>query len=98
MDALFTFKTSIFDLIMKVEENYENDKFNLSIYKTGIRVKHNLAIPKALHIFAKDVVSIIKKGRKKNSGRIPVQNTAKSKRQIKHRESGPNQMGHPTKE
>ena len=28
MDALFTFKTSIFDLIMKVEENYENDKLN----------------------------------------------------------------------
>ena len=28
MDAMFTFKTRIFDLIMKVEENYEDDKFN----------------------------------------------------------------------
>ena len=35
-------------------------------------------MPKALHIFAKDVVSIIKKGGKKNSGRIPIQNTVKS--------------------
>ena len=34
MDALFTFKTSIFDLIMKVEENYENDKFN---YQNAIK-------------------------------------------------------------
>ena len=34
MDALFTFKTSIFDLIMKVEENYENDKF---IYQNAIK-------------------------------------------------------------
>ena len=28
MDAFFTFKTSMFDLIMKVEENNENDNFN----------------------------------------------------------------------
>ena len=103
MDALSSFKTSIFDLFMKVEENYENDKSN---YKNAIKafikqekkLHTNSAIQKALHIFAKDVVNIIKKGRKKNSGSIPVQNTAKSRRQIKHRGSGPSQMGRPTKE
>ena len=34
MDAFFTFKTSIFYLIMKVEENYENGKYN---YQNAIK-------------------------------------------------------------
>ena len=36
------------------------------------------------------------KGRRKNSGKIPVQNTAKSRRRIKHRGSGPSIPGRPT--
>ena len=51
-----------------------------------------------MHTFAKDVVSAVKKGRRKNDGNIPVQNTAKSRRRIKHRGAGPSQQGRPTKE
>ena len=51
-----------------------------------------------LHTFAKDVVNAVKKGRKKNSGTIPVQNTAKARRTYKHRGTGPSQIGRPSKE
>jgi hypothetical protein len=49
-------------------------------------------------MFAKDVVSAVKKGRRKNAGNIPVQNTAKSRKRIKHRGAGPSQQGRPTKD
>ena len=53
-------------------------------------------IVKALHTFGKEMVQPSDKGRRKNSGKIPVQNTAKSRRRIKHRGSGPSIPGRPT--
>ena len=41
-------------------------------------------IIEALHTFGKETVQASDKGRRKNSGKIPVQNTAKSRRRIKH--------------
>ena len=46
--------------------------------------------------FDKETVQASYKGRRKNSGKIPVQNTAKSRRRIKHRGSGPSIPGRPT--
>ena len=54
------------------------------------------AILKAFHTFGKETVQPSEKGRRKNSGKIPVQNTAKSRRRIKHRGSGASQTGRPT--
>ena len=41
---------------------------------------------------------VLKKGKKKNAGQIPVQSSAKSRRRLKHRGSGPSQSGRPTKD
>ena len=84
--VLSEFKKSIFNLLMKVEDRFNKDKIH---YETAIKAFINnnertlngdLGIQKSLHTFAKDVVNAVKKGRKKNSGAIPVQNTAKARR------------------
>ena len=62
------------------------------------KLSTNGAIQKALHTFAKDVVTAVRKGKRKNSGNIPVQSTAKSRRLFKHRGAGPSQQGRPTNE
>ena len=41
---------------------------------------------------------VLKKEEKKNAGQIPVQSSAKSRRRLKHRGSGPSQSGRPTKD
>ena len=51
-------------------------------------------IQKALFTFAKEV--IWKRGKKKTSPMIPVQNSARSKQTIKHRGRGPSIAGRPT--
>ena len=76
--------------------NYENAV--KSFTKQADKLSGDASIQKALHTFAKDVVSAVKKGRRKNDGNIPVQNTAKSRRRIKQRGAGPSQQGRPTKE
>ena len=53
-------------------------------------------IVKALHTFGKETVQASDQGRRKNSGKVPVQNSAKSRRRIKHRGSGLSIPGRPT--
>ena len=102
-DVLSDFKKSIFNLLVKVEDRFNKDKLNYeSALKAFIKQEGKLngdtSIQKSLHTFAKDVVNAVKKGRKKNSGTIPVQNTAKARRTYKHRGAEPSQMGRPSKE
>ena len=52
---------------------------------------------KSLFTFGKECFMTQRKW-KKNSGRIPVQSTARSKRRIKHRGAGTSISGRPTKE
>ena len=60
------------------------------------QVKSNDArIQKALFTFAKYVV--LKKEKKKNAGKIPLQSSANSRRRSKNRGSGPSQSVRPTK-
>ena len=98
-----TLKKSIFNLIYKIEDRFEKDRGNYekainAFIKQADKISGVSAVQKALHLFAKDVVSAVKKGRKKNAGNIPVQNTARSRRKIKHRGAGPSQQGRPTNE
>ena len=79
-NTLSNFKKSIFNLIYKIEDRFEKDKGNYekainAFIKRADKVSGDSAVQKALHLFAKDVVSAVKKGRKKNAGNIPVQNT-----------------------
>ena len=64
--------------------------------KSAIKVTsgNDSTIQRALFTFAKDLV--FKNGKRKKSLRIPVQNTARSRRTIKHRGRGPNIAGRPT--
>ena len=101
--SLSIIKKSIFNLVFKVQERFESDKNNYenainSFTKQADKLSGDSSIQKALHTFAKDVVSAVKKGRRKNAGNILVQNTAKSRRKMKHRGAGPSQQGRPTKD
>jgi hypothetical protein len=103
VNTLSNFKKSIFNLIYKVEERFEKDRGNYenaikAFIKQVDKLSGDSAVQKALHLFAKDVVSAVKKGRKKNAGNIPVQNTARSRRKIQYRGAGPSQQGRPTNE
>ena len=53
-------------------------------------------LQKALFTFGKEIVQPAQKRKRKNSGKIPVQSTAKSRRKIKHRGAGPSIQGRPT--
>jgi hypothetical protein len=102
-NTLSNFKKSIFNLIYKIESRFDKDRGNYekainAFIKQSEKLSGDSAVQKALHLFAKDVVTAVKKGRKKNAGNIPVQNTARARRRIKHRGAGPSQQGRPTNE
>ena len=76
-NTLANFKRSIFNLIYKIEDRFEKDRGNYekainAFIKQADKISRDPAVQKALHLFAKDVVSAVKKGRKKNAGNIPV--------------------------
>ena len=101
--SLSELKNSCFNLMFKIEDGFVQDEENYekaikAFIKQEKKLSTNTAIQKALHTFAKDVVTAVKKGKRKNSGNIPVQNTAKSRRLFKHRGGGPSQQGRPTNE
>ena len=87
--------------IQRIETRYCEDP---SAYKKSIKcflkslkrimTGNDSKIQKALFTFAKEV--IWKRGKKKTSPRIPVQNSARSRRTIKHRGRGPSIAGRPT--
>ena len=100
---LGSLKKSIFCLIYKIENRFGQEKLQfrkaISAFIKQCNLlseSHDARIQKALFTFAKD--NVWKKGKKKNAGQIPVQNSAKSRRRIKHRGSGPSQSGRPTNE
>ena len=98
-------KKSLFCFIYKIQNRIDKDKQQYTkavdaFIKQCDKISdtNDAVIQKVLFTFAKDVVQTVKKGKKKNSGQIPVQNTAKSRRKVNHRGSGPSQMGRPSNE
>ena len=103
--TLSALQKSVFNLLYKVESRFEHDyvtykkAINTFVKQTEkINGKNDAAIQKALFTFAKDVFKMVKKGKRNNSGFIPVQGTSKSRRRIKHRGTGPSIQGRPTSE
>ena len=103
VEAISCFKKSIFGLISQVERNFEKDekvyvKAIKAFEKTSIRIikGKDACLQKALFTFGKEIVQPAQKRKRKNSGKIPVQSTAKSRRKIKHRGAGPSIQGRPT--
>ena len=99
--ALASLRKTVSDLVLRIETRYDEDpesykKSIKSFLKTSKRVisGNDATIQKALFTFAKEV--IFKKGKRKTSLRIPVQNSARSRRTIKHRGRGPSIPGRPT--
>ena len=104
-ESLSSLRKSTFNLLCKVEQRFEKDsetyrKAIAAFVKQAEKVSAGSdgTVQKALFNFAKDVVQTVQKGRKKNAGAIPVQNTARARRRIKHRGAGPSQSGRPTNE
>ena len=103
IEALSRFRKSVFSILCKVQSRFEQDA---NIYLKAINafvtmaeiivIGNDSSIQKALFTFGKEVVQAVKKGRRKYSGRIPVQSTARSRRKIKHRGAGPSLTGRPT--
>ena len=102
-EMLSSFRKSVFKLVCKVEERYEEDtntykKAILSFVKKADKVSAGSdgMIHKVLFSFGKETFQAVKKGRKKKAGAISVEPTSRSRRKIKHRGAGPSQSGRPT--
>ena len=103
VEALSRFKEIILKLICQFENNFEKDseiylKAINAFVKTAeiLSYGNDSSIQKALFTFGKEAVQAVKKGRRKNAGKIPVQSTVKSRRRIQHRGAGPSIKGRPT--
>ena len=91
-EDLAKLKKCLFKLIFKIEHNYDKEKkvFSNAIHafvKTAENITEgsDARIVNAWHTFGKETVQSSNKRRRKNSGKIPVQHTAKSRRRIQHR-------------
>ena len=89
----------------KIKERFDHDPTNYrKTIKTFAKKTSKLTltndslIQKSLFTFLQEFSGNISKGRKRKGLRIPVQSTARSRRQIKHRGSGQSLLGRPLKE
>ena len=100
-----SFLKSVNNLIKVLEDRYENDSDNYSKAMSAFTRQCDIivnssdaAIQKALHTFAKENTKAVLPGKKKNSGRIPVQSKSKARRNYTMRGSGSRMKGRPTKD
>ena len=100
-------KTSFFNsannLLRVLEERFGNDPDNYAKAMSAFNKQCDIlvtssdaAIQTAQHTFGKEHTTAIVAGKKKNSGKIPVQNKSKARRKHAMRGSGSSIMGRPT--
>ena len=100
------FKESMSNLLNVLDDRFNNDPENYAKSMVAftrqcdtLLLGSDAKIQKALHTFTKESIKAVERGRKKNSGTIPVQSKSTSRQKFLIRGRGSSVIkGHPTKD